>query len=322
MCRQVLGWPPRSAALAGIDEPRLQLRDHRVGDRLLRAKNIGKAQVERFRPQIRSGRGIDEVNRRAQPIARLADAAGQQHRDLRVVVVAFCHSRHCARLQRENAQRFHRREPVDDFLPQTVAEIREVTRGALIRQGQHCNRVLTGERRPRRAAAAAGSVAIPEDRSVAALWQLDDDRIRAADLAVIPLEPRSQPARLHAYDRVGARVERRILVEHLHADDVFLELVAATFERFADDEAEESLEAIGLTEGRAGEHTVELLACPRVSVLLRNRRRCSDRHDLHLTPAGISGLHTGAGSVSTSRRWMSPRITLYENAPMSATAAM
>ena len=81
----------------------------------------------------------------------------------------------------------------------------------------------------------------------------------AAFLAVVAHQPRAQAPRLHADDRVGARIERRVLVEDLHADDVFLELVAAPGERLEDDEAEEALEPIDLPEGGARQNPIELL---------------------------------------------------------------
>ena len=87
-------------------------------------------------------------------------------------------------------------------------------------------------------------------------------------------EPGAQPARLHADDRIGARIERRLLAEDLDADDVFLQLAAAPADRFDDDEADEALEAIDLREGLAREDAIELVAespCPRFSTPIMSR---------------------------------------------------
>ena len=70
-------------------------------------------------------------------------------------------------------------------------------------------------------------VARPKHRRVPALRQVDDQFVAMALFAVIARQPRAQAARLHAHDRVGARIERRFLAEHLDADHVFLELAAA-----------------------------------------------------------------------------------------------
>ena len=90
----------------------------------------------------------------------------------------------------------------------------------------------------------------------------------AALLAVIAGESRAQAAGLDADDRVGARVERRALVEDLHADDVFLQLIAAPLQRLQCDEAEKALEAIDLTECGAGQNAIQFLPRRRVGVLL------------------------------------------------------
>ena len=82
-------------------------------------------------------------------IAGLADAAGQQHRDVAGVLVGRRVAGRFARLTAQDAQRFELREPVDRFLPQALAEVVEVVRRAVIRERQHRDRVLSGERRRR-----------------------------------------------------------------------------------------------------------------------------------------------------------------------------
>ncbi len=59
-------------------------------------------------------------------------------------------------------------------------------------------------------------------RRVTAGEELDEHRVRAAVAVVVCLQLGSQPARLHAYDRVHARIVRRLAIEDFHADQVFL----------------------------------------------------------------------------------------------------
>ena len=101
-----------------------------------------------------------------------------------------------------------------------------------------------------------------EYRRVAAFRKLDHDRIRSALLPVVAHQPRAQAAGLHAHDRVSARIEGGILVEDLHADDVFLELVAVPVERLETHELQESLQPIDLPEGRARQNPIQLLRGP------------------------------------------------------------
>ena len=126
------------------------------------------------------------------------------------------------------------------------------------------------DRAPRRSTAGSRPL---EGRRVAALRQLDHELVGPSLLAVVAQQARAQPSRLDADDRVGARIERRLLVEDLHADDVLLQLIAAPGDRLADDEVEEALEAIDLPERRAGEEAFELLALRRVLAGRRRRRR-------------------------------------------------
>lgn len=59
--------------------------------------------------------------------------------------------------------------------------------------------------------------------------------------------------------RIGARVERRFLAEHVHADDVLLQRVATTGRSFRHDELEEQAQAIDGLERRAAHDPAELL---------------------------------------------------------------
>ena len=128
-------------------------------------------------------------------------------------------------------------------------------------------------------------VALLEDRRVAALRQLDQRLVGASLFAVVADQLRAQPPRLHADDRIGARIERVFLAEHLHADDVFLQLVPAARDRLEHDELQEPLELVALLERRAGEDALELL------------------------PDGIVGLELrggGRGGTATHARILSP----------------
>ena len=265
--RQVLRRPARAATLAGVHEPRLELVDDRLRHRFLRGEHVAERHVDRLGPEVRGARRVDEVDRDAEPIAGLADAAGQEHGDLPGVLVAEPQGQAAARLHREDAQRLELRQAVNDLLLQAVAEVGELLRRAVVRERLHGDRVLSGERRPERAARGAGRLAVLEDRRVAALGELDDQRVGAAFLAVVAHQARAQPPRLHPDDRVGARIERRVLVEDLDADHVFLELIAASRERFGHGEVQEPLEPVDLAERDARQHALELRPGGLVGVL-------------------------------------------------------
>src|SRR5207253_3193685 len=83
-------------------------------------------------------------------------------------------------------------------------------------------------------------LALPNERRIAALGKLDDEIVGVALRVVIPVQSRAKAARLNANDRIGARIERRILAKHLDADDVFLQFIPASFEVLGHDELEES----------------------------------------------------------------------------------
>jgi hypothetical protein len=81
------------------------------------------------------------------------------------------------------------------------------------------------------------------------------------------------------------------LSEDLHADDVFLQLIAPALDRLAHDEAEEALEPIDLPEGGAGQNAIELLTRGLVAVFFRDGPRRAHRHDVHSTGPRRPGLH-------------------------------
>src|SRR5262249_37492011 len=108
------------------------------------------------------------------------------------------------------------------------------------------------------------------------------------------------------------------LAEHLHADHVLLELVAAAGERFVDDEGEEPLEAIDLLKGRAGENPLQLVADRLAGIDLGDGRRPGSRHRPYVTasrarparapdPAGgrqpvsfVSAMHRHENTIHTT----------------------
>jgi hypothetical protein len=130
----------------------------------------------------------------------------------------------------------------------------------VIGKGEHDDRVAAGEGGGQRGPGRDRALAPPEDRRVAALRQIDEDLVGVTVLAIVANQPRAEPPRLDAHDRIRARVEGRLLAEHLDADHVFLQLAAAAFDGFLDDEREEPLQPIDLGERLAAEHAVQLLA--------------------------------------------------------------
>ena len=83
---------------------------------------------------------------------------------------------------------------------------------------------------------------------------------RPALLPVVPDEFRAQPARLHAHDRVVSRIEGVLLAEHLHADDVFLQLMSAAGHGLHHDERQEALQAIALLKRLARQNAFKVLS--------------------------------------------------------------
>jgi hypothetical protein len=129
-----------------------------------------------------------------------------------------------------------------------------------------------------------------DDRDVSALGQLDQCGIGASFLTVIPDELGSQPARLHADDGIGPRIEGVLFTADAHANDVLLEIVGAPGRSLTDDERQEALEAIGLMERRAAQNALEFLVG-------RARRRC---RGWRCAAASGAGGADGASSTSTA----------------------
>ena len=172
-------------------------------------------------------------------------------------------------------------QAVNRLLVQAAAEVAEIEGRAVIREGKNGDGIPAGERRADRAAPGRYRLTYLEDRCVAAFRQLDDDGVGPALVAVVAHQSSAQAPRLHPHDGVGARIEGRVLIEDLHADDVFLELIAAAVQRFEDDEAQEALEAADLTKGGARQHAVQLLAFSLLGILLWRRFARASRHRVH-----------------------------------------
>ena len=266
--REILRRAARAASLAGIEEPGLELSHDRAGDRLLRREGVLGLRVDGFRPEVRRRGVVDEMDGDAKPVRTRADTASQQNRGVsrRVVGVGVC-VRHTG-LPGHHPQAVELCETVNGLLVQAAAEVSEVMCGAVIREWKDRDGISPRQRGADRASTGRYRLTRLEDRRVTAFWQLDDDSVGPALFAVVPHQSGAQPPRLHTHDRVRARIERRVLVEDLNADDVFLELIATADERFEHDEAQKSLETTHLAECGARQDAVQLLAFAFVSGLV------------------------------------------------------
>ena len=115
---------------------------------------------------------------------------------------------------------------------------------------------------------AAARRAPGEVRDIAALGDVDEDRVGQAGDEIVVLQRPAQPPGLDAHDRVALGVELRVAPEHLHPDRVGLDALGAPGERLLDDVAQEPARPRGRVEIGAGEEAVELGA----HVLGRRRR--------------------------------------------------
>src|SRR5256885_1162774 len=172
---------------------------------------------------------------------------------------------------------------MDDLFADAAAEVVEVAVDAVIGEWKDRDGVAADECRADRPFHQDRRFATPEHGRVPALRQIDDDFVCASFLAVMVNELCTQPARLHADDRVGAWIERLLLAEYLDADHVFLQLVTVTFERLQHDEREKAFQAIALLERWTRQDPFELLADRKVDVSRRNRSRHASGHSSYVT---------------------------------------
>ena len=210
-----------------------------------------------------------------------------------------CRSRRHRRLAAVRVARHHSEaldlcEPMQDFFAQTLAEVLECPIGTAIDEGQHGDSVRSQQYGIDRAGLGCAPLPRAERRRVAAFRKVDDQRVVPALFAVVLRQACAQPTGLHAHQRIGTRVEGVFLLEDLDGDDVLLELAGAIVERLLDDEAEESLETLGLLERVAGEHTLELFSDRRV--LRRSGERLANVQHGH---AGILS-HARSGALSVN----------------------
>ena len=188
---------------------------------------------------------------------------------------------------------------MDDLLANAPAEVVQVLCGAVVGQRQHGDGVPAQERRADRAPLMRHRVATGEDGGVPALRQVDHDLVALSFLLVVLGEPGTQAPRLDADDRVRAGIERLFLAEHLHADDVFLQLAATARQRFEHDEAQEPLQAVDLLEYPAGQHALELPPDLLLSVLAERCRRTAGGHGRYST-AVVPPLAPGSSRPATT----------------------
>ena len=98
-----------------------------------------------------------------------------------------------------------------------------------------------------------------ECRRVAALRDVDADRVALPGAEVVALEAAAEPAGLHAHDRIGLRIEARVAAQNLERDRVRVQAVRATGKGLLDHEAQELLEPVRRDEIRARQDPLQLL---------------------------------------------------------------
>ena len=96
------------------------------------ASNKSVLSVDRFRPQITAARVVNELHSDTQPRTGCADAAA--HRNGRIGAALG--------VGRQNTEVGEFREVLNDFFPDAQAEVFGIRPAAVIREGQHADRVL------------------------------------------------------------------------------------------------------------------------------------------------------------------------------------
>jgi hypothetical protein len=217
--------------------------------------------VERLRPPVATTGRIDELGGDAKALSRALDAPGDDHgrgqRAPGLGVLPFGHE--VGGIPGDHPEGGDLRQAVDDLLPHALADVLEACVGTVIAEGHDGDGVPAGRGRADEASGRPAAFPPLEHGEVSTLGKVDDRLVGLTLRAVVARHARAEAPRLNPDDRIRARVEGRLLAEDLHADHVFLELVAAAGDGLRDDEAEEALEAVDLLEGRAGQHPVQLL---------------------------------------------------------------
>ena len=117
----------------------LEAFDDGVRDRVLRLEAVAKRRVDGFRPEVTARRGVDEMGRDADAVVRSPHAAAQRQ-PRRLSLVRF------AGVGRDDAETFQPRQPVNQLLGQTGAEVGEIAAFAVIGKRGHRHRVPARER--------------------------------------------------------------------------------------------------------------------------------------------------------------------------------
>ena len=100
---------------------------------------------------------------------------------------------------------------------------------------------------------------LTDDGGVAAFRKRNQQSVSGAFVLIVALESCAQPTRLHAYQRVSARVEGVFLPEDLNRNDVFLQGIASPLQGLCDDEVQKALETLGRLKRATTEDTRQLL---------------------------------------------------------------
>jgi hypothetical protein len=98
-----------------------------------------------------------------------------------------------------------------------------------------------------------------EDRRVAALGDVDPDRVALPSPEVIALQAAAEPAGLHAHDRIDLRIEACVTPQDLEGDRVRVQAIASAGKGLLDHEAQELLEPVRCDEIRARQDPFQLL---------------------------------------------------------------
>ena len=140
-------------ALRALDLRPLQLRRDRAddarGDLVLQLEDIVERAFETVRPEMRPGRGIDELPGDAHPVRGLAHAAFQHVAHAQLATDLLHVDRPAlvgeARIARDDEQPANARQRRDDVLHHAVGEVLLLGVAAQVQERQHGNRGLVGK---------------------------------------------------------------------------------------------------------------------------------------------------------------------------------
>jgi hypothetical protein len=146
---------------------------------------------------------------------------------------------------------------MDHLVREPFAEVAYVSGRAVIGKGQddHC---VPADERGRDGTARRRALPALERNRIPSLGQFNYNLVGLAFLQVIAGEPRPEAPRLDANDGIVSGVKGWLLVEHLHPDHKFLQLIPATLEGLRDDESNEPFKPFYSLEGFALENAIQL----------------------------------------------------------------